>query len=60
MEYVDWLLLEIDSNIMLRPEQIEVAQATIAPASSGNSVLQLLMGKGKTSAILRESSLLLV
>ncbi|KAJ4298924.1 hypothetical protein N0V90_004167 [Kalmusia sp. IMI 367209] len=48
----DWLLLEIDSNIMLRAEQVEVANATMAPASGRNSVVQLLMGKGKTSCIL--------
>lgn len=54
IEYTDWLLLEIDGNVMLREEQIQVALATIAPASGQNSVLQLLMGKGKTSCILRE------
>ncbi|OAG11713.1 uncharacterized protein CC84DRAFT_1133705 [Paraphaeosphaeria sporulosa] len=48
----DWLLLEIDGNIMLRMEQVEVANATIAPATGCNSVTQLLMGKGKTSCIL--------
>lgn len=53
----DWLLLEIDGNIMLRVEQIEVANATIAPATGCSSVVQLLMGKGKTSCILRKSPL---
>lgn len=48
----DWLLLEIDSNVMLRADHIEVANATIAPDSCSNSVVQLLMGKGKTSEIL--------
>ncbi|KAF2186028.1 hypothetical protein K469DRAFT_664515 [Zopfia rhizophila CBS 207.26] len=42
----DWLLLEIDSNFLIRPEQVDVANATISPGSGGNSVLQLLMGKG--------------
>ncbi|KAF2623830.1 hypothetical protein BU25DRAFT_399960 [Macroventuria anomochaeta] len=51
-DYTDWLLLEIDGDIMLREEQVKVALATIAPASGENSVLQLLMGKGKTSCIL--------
>ncbi|XPS95694.1 hypothetical protein M3J09_004979 [Ascochyta lentis] len=50
--HTDWLLLEIDGDIMLREEQVQVALATIAPASGKNSVLQLLMGKGKTSCIL--------
>ncbi|KAF1962412.1 hypothetical protein CC80DRAFT_400484 [Byssothecium circinans] len=52
LENADWLLLEIDSDMMLRPEQIEVAHATIFPPSGQNSVVQLLMGKGKTSCIL--------
>lgn len=53
LEHVDWLILEIDGNILIRPEQVDVALATISPASRQNSVLQLLMGKGKTSCILR-------
>jgi hypothetical protein len=52
LEYVDWLLLEVESNIMIRPEQVDVALGTIAPSTHQNSVLQLLMGKGKTSCIL--------
>ena len=48
-EFPDWLLLEIDSNILIRPEQIEVAHAIISPASSRNSVLQMNMGQGKFS-----------
>ncbi|CAO2653039.1 Nn.00g024500.m01.CDS01 [Neocucurbitaria sp. VM-36] len=52
LEYVDWLLLEIDGNIMLRPEQIDVAHAMISPTTGKNSIVQLLMGKGKTSCIL--------
>ncbi|EFQ90317.1 hypothetical protein PTT_13180 [Pyrenophora teres f. teres 0-1] len=52
LEYPDWLLLEIDGDILLREEQVNVALATVSPQSGGNSVLQLLMGKGKTSCIL--------
>ncbi|KAF2707824.1 hypothetical protein K504DRAFT_410495 [Pleomassaria siparia CBS 279.74] len=52
LRHIDWLLLEIDSNILIRPEQVEVALATISPQSGENSVLQLLMGKGKTSTIM--------
>ncbi|KAI1778973.1 hypothetical protein F4818DRAFT_455215 [Hypoxylon cercidicola] len=47
----DWLLLEIDSNFLIRAEQVDVAQAMIAPSSGQNSVLQMNMGKGKTSCI---------
>ena len=47
-----WLILEIESNIVIRPEQIEVAQATIHPQSQSNSVLQMNMGEGKSSCII--------
>jgi hypothetical protein len=58
-EYVDWLLLEVEGNIMIRPEQVDVALATISPTSGQNSVLQLLMGKGKKSCILPMVALIL-
>lgn len=48
----DWLLLEIDANILIRPSQVDVALATISPASDANSVLQMNMGQGKTSCII--------
>lgn len=47
VEHPDWLLFEIDANILIRGEQVEVARATISPESSSNSVLQLNMGKGR-------------
>ena len=46
LEYTDWLLLEIDANILIRKDQVEVALATILPASKKNSVLQMNMGQG--------------
>ncbi|KAK3350347.1 hypothetical protein B0T25DRAFT_483283 [Lasiosphaeria hispida] len=49
--FPDWLLLEIDANILIRPEQVQVAHAIISPASGSNSVLQMNMGSGKTSCI---------
>lgn len=48
----DWILLEIDANILIRPSQVDVALATISPASDANSVLQMNMGQGKTSCII--------
>ncbi|OWY51930.1 uncharacterized protein AALT_g12004 [Alternaria alternata] len=51
LEWPDWLLLEIDSDILIRREQVDVAHAIIAPESRDNTVLQLNMGKGKTSCI---------
>ncbi|KAL7793170.1 hypothetical protein V8C37DRAFT_415984 [Trichoderma ceciliae] len=52
VEDPDWLLLEIDSNILIRTDQLDVAQAIINPASGENSVLQMNMGRGKTSCIM--------
>ncbi|OHE94857.1 hypothetical protein CORC01_09875 [Colletotrichum orchidophilum] len=51
-EHPDWLLLEIEANLMIRPDQVDVALATISPASGYNSVLQMNMGQGKTSCII--------
>ncbi|KAF2135526.1 uncharacterized protein K452DRAFT_303485 [Aplosporella prunicola CBS 121167] len=48
----DWILLEIDADILLRPEQVDVAIATLEPSSGSNSVLQMNMGQGKTSCIM--------
>ena len=50
IEKPDWLLLEIDSNILIRAEQVAVAGAMTDPAL-GNGVLQLSMGKGKYNGI---------
>jgi len=51
IDFPDWLLLEIDGNILIRQEQVDVAHAIISPTSKENTVLQLNMGKGKTSCI---------
>ncbi|KAI9833796.1 MAG: hypothetical protein M1819_003531 [Sarea resinae] len=51
-KHPDWLLLEIDANMLIRPEQVDVALATIVPDSGSNSVLQMNMGQGKTSCIM--------
>lgn len=51
-QYPDWLLLEIDGNLLIRPHQVDVALSTISPCSGGNSVLQMNMGQGKTSCII--------
>ncbi|CAG9940265.1 unnamed protein product [Clonostachys rosea f. rosea IK726] len=52
MENPEWLLLEIDNDILIRRSQVDVARAIISPASGNNSVLQMNMGQGKTSCIL--------
>lgn len=48
LENPDWLLVEIDANILIRHDQVDVALATISPASGSNSVLQMNMGQGET------------
>jgi len=47
LEFPDWLLLEVESDLLIRCEQIDVANAIISPSSGSNSVLQMNMGKGK-------------
>ena len=51
-QYPDWLLLEIEMNILIRTDQYLVAKAMIAPESGSNSVLQMNMGQGKSSVII--------
>ena len=46
-----WMVLEIENNICIRPEQIRTAEAIMSPATKSNSVLQLNMGEGKSSVI---------
>ncbi|KAI9684828.1 MAG: hypothetical protein M1829_000203 [Trizodia sp. TS-e1964] len=58
-DYPDWLLLEIETNILIRPGQVDVALATISPDSRANSVLQMNMGQGKTSCIIPMSAAVL-
>jgi hypothetical protein len=56
-DHTDWLLLEIDSNIAIRPGQVDVSNATIKPDSGSNSVLQMNMGQGIISLHTSQASL---
>ncbi|KAK7996213.1 hypothetical protein PG991_015680 [Apiospora marii] len=58
-EVLEWLLLEIDGDILIRQEQVDVANAIVAEGSSSNHVLQLNMGRGKTSVILPMAAIVL-
>lgn len=49
--YPDWLLLEIENNIMIRQVQAQIAHEMISPSTGMNSILQLNMGQGKSSVI---------
>lgn len=47
-QHPDWLLMEIEADLLIRPQQIEVARQIISPTSAANSVLQLNMGQGQS------------
>lgn len=49
--YPEWILLQLENNLICRKIQTEVADAIISPPSGQNSVLQLNMGEGKSSVI---------
>lgn len=51
-DYPSWLLIEIESNVLIRPKQFQVAKEMIAPSSNSNSLMQLNMGQGKSSLII--------
>ncbi|KAI9840424.1 MAG: hypothetical protein M1837_001637 [Sclerophora amabilis] len=51
-QYPDWLLLEIDNDLLIRPIQAKVASEMISPQSEANSVIQLNMGEGKSAVII--------
>lgn len=51
IKHPEWLLLEIENNILIRQVQAQIAREMISPASSANSIMQLNMGEGKSSVI---------
>jgi len=51
LENPDWLLMEVENNILVRPVQANVAKTMIGPPNGKNAIMQLLMGEGKTSII---------
>ena len=53
MSHPDWLLVELESNLLVRQVQAEIANEMLAPSSGKNAVVQLNMGEGKSSV--RES-----
>jgi hypothetical protein len=49
LEFVDWLLVEIDTNLSIRPSQADMAKEMMCPPETQNLVMQLNMGEGKSS-----------
>ncbi|KJZ71036.1 hypothetical protein HIM_09563 [Hirsutella minnesotensis 3608] len=47
-----WLLLEVESGMMIRKDQAPVAKVMCNPRNNKNSVMQMNMGQGKTSMII--------
>ncbi|KAF8555163.1 hypothetical protein OG21DRAFT_1507968 [Imleria badia] len=47
----DWLLIQLQSNFLVRRVQAEVANEMISPRSGKNTAMQLNMGEGKSSVI---------
>ncbi|KAF4445849.1 hypothetical protein F53441_10495 [Fusarium austroafricanum] len=50
-DYPEWLLLECESEMMIRDVQQQIAQQMINPPDKQNSVMQLNMGEGKSTVI---------
>ena len=55
-DYLDWLLIQLDANILIRPVKASIAKQMMSPRGEANTVMQLNMGEGKSSV----SSLLIV
>lgn len=49
MEYPERLLMEVESNLLIRYEQVNIATMMIRPPGGQNSVMQMNMGEGKSS-----------
>jgi hypothetical protein len=51
LEMPEALLLEVESGIMIRHAQMQIAEHMRAPPGGGNAAMQLNMGEGKSSVI---------
>ncbi|KAF4493821.1 hypothetical protein FAGAP_10050 [Fusarium agapanthi] len=50
-DHPEWLLLECESEIIIRDVQQQIAEQMINPPDNQNSVMQLNMGEGKSTVI---------
>ncbi|RPB26636.1 hypothetical protein L211DRAFT_804139 [Terfezia boudieri ATCC MYA-4762] len=50
-QHSEWLLFEIENNLLIRQVQAEIASEMLVPRSGCNTVMQLNMGEGKSSVI---------
>ncbi|TLD09799.1 hypothetical protein PspLS_11577 [Pyricularia sp. CBS 133598] len=52
-DHPEWLLLEVESNLLIRPVQTTIAnEMAVERSPTGNTVLQLNMGEGKSFVII--------
>lgn len=51
MSFPEWLLLEVESKLIMREVQTSIAKHMLAPEFGRNSVMQLNMGEGKSTVI---------
>ncbi|KAJ6458153.1 hypothetical protein C8R47DRAFT_995335 [Mycena vitilis] len=49
--YPDWLLVQLDADIWIRPPQASIAKDMMCPYGLHNALMQLNMGEGKSSVI---------
>jgi len=49
--FPEWILFEIENDLLIRPMQAKIAMEMITPRTEGNFVMQLNMGEGKSSVI---------
>ncbi|KAL8396684.1 hypothetical protein RB594_003665 [Gaeumannomyces avenae] len=50
--FPDWLLLEVERDLLIRPVQARIARAMIEPPGGRSCVMQFNMGEGKSSVIM--------
>ncbi|PQE07113.1 p-loop containing nucleoside triphosphate hydrolase protein [Rutstroemia sp. NJR-2017a BVV2] len=51
LRYPEWLLVEVENHILIRPDQAQISRDMMSPSLEKNSVMQLNMGLGKSSVI---------
>jgi len=51
LELSEWLLFEIENDLLIRPMQAAIAKEMASPHTQRNAVMQLNMGEGKSSVI---------
>lgn len=56
IDNAEWLLLEIDNNMLIRESQVDVDRAIIFPSWGANSVLQINMGQAQLAIVIYVSA----